>query len=176
MSLHVNRPWTEACKRGLCDPSAPRVMGYQGQWKWLSNYAPGTVTIPEWGLCFRNREAAYQAGKERSPEWRVTYTRLDPYSAKEMGRKADIWPNWETEHQEGSLRDRHMRRVLSCYFLENFPAENNDREKLILTWPMYLEETNGWGDMYWGVYHGQGQNKLGMFHMEIRKMLIEGAV
>ena len=32
----------------------------------------------------------------------------------------------------------------------------------------YLEETNHWGDVYWGVCNGIGENKLGKLLMDIR--------
>ena len=37
----------------------------------------------------------------------------------------------------------------------------------------YIEETNWWGDKYWGVCHktGEGQNILGQLLMNVRKII-----
>ena len=32
----------------------------------------------------------------------------------------------------------------------------------------YLEETNSWGDTFWGVYRGKGDNTLGCILMDVR--------
>jgi predicted NAD-dependent protein-ADP-ribosyltransferase YbiA (DUF1768 family) len=44
---------------------------------------------------------------------------------------------------------------------------------LLSTGDKYLEETNHWGDTFWGKSGGIGENKLGQILMEIRKMLRE---
>jgi predicted NAD-dependent protein-ADP-ribosyltransferase YbiA (DUF1768 family) len=43
---------------------------------------------------------------------------------------------------------------------------------LLATGDAYLEETNHWGDVYWGVCNGVGQNRLGHALMEIRADLM----
>ena len=45
------------------------------------------------------------------------------------------------------------------------------KEKLLATGDAYLEEGNTWGDRIWGVYQGQGENRLGKILMKIRKEL-----
>jgi len=35
-----------------------------------------------------------------------------------------------------------------------------------------LEETNTWGDKYWGVCNGEGENQLGKLLMKIRENIM----
>jgi predicted NAD-dependent protein-ADP-ribosyltransferase YbiA (DUF1768 family) len=42
------------------------------------------------------------------------------------------------------------------------------KDKLMATGDAYLEETNTWDDVYWGVCNGVGKNMLGRMLMYIR--------
>ena len=46
-------------------------------------------------------------------------------------------------------------------------------QKLMNTGDAVLIEGNYWGDRYWGVCNGEGQNKLGKILMKIREELFE---
>ncbi len=46
------------------------------------------------------------------------------------------------------------------------------RAALLATGNRYLEETNWWGDTFWGVCNGAGENRLGMILMAIRTRII----
>lgn len=43
--------------------------------------------------------------------------------------------------------------------------------QLLATGTRYLEETNTWGDTYWGVCEGKGLNMLGKTLMQVRDEL-----
>lgn len=43
--------------------------------------------------------------------------------------------------------------------------------KLIATGDSQLIEGNTWGDTYWGVCRGKGQNKLGKLLMKVRDII-----
>lgn len=48
-------------------------------------------------------------------------------------------------------------------------AQNSDlRYRLLRTGDAYLEETNNWGDKFWGVCDGEGENHLGKIIMKVR--------
>jgi len=49
------------------------------------------------------------------------------------------------------------------------------RKKLLATGNATLIEGNTWGDTYWGVCKGKGQNKLGKLLMELRSELRDNA-
>lgn len=60
-----------------------------------------------------------------------------------------------------------MERVI----YEKF-SQNKDLKKMLLdTGDSYLEETNTWGDTYWGVCNGVGKNHLGDILMDTRTTL-----
>jgi len=56
-----------------------------------------------------------------------------------------------------------MKDILEIKF-----ADTHLREALLATAPLELIEGNTWGDTYWGVCNGVGENKLGKILMGIR--------
>ncbi len=62
--------------------------------------------------------------------------------------------------------------MLYCV-LDKFTRNPQLREMLLATGDKYLEETNHWGDKYWGVDYktGVGFNKLGVILMDVRDRL-----
>ena len=56
----------------------------------------------------------------------------------------------------------------------NFQKYRNSpklRQMLLNTGDAVLEEGNTWGDTYWGICNGVGENNLGKILMEIREAL-----
>ena len=45
------------------------------------------------------------------------------------------------------------------------------KKLLLATGDRYIEETNTWGDTFWGVCNGKGENNLGKIIMKIRDTL-----
>ena len=74
-----------------------------------------------------------------------------------MGRKVKLRPDWE------EVKISIMKSCLEAKF-----KDNDLMEMLKSTAPKYLEETNNWGDKFWGVENGVGENMLGKLLMEIR--------
>ena len=60
-----------------------------------------------------------------------------------------------------------MLRVLRAKFAQNPELAM----QLLATGTRYLEETNTWGDTYWGVCEGKGLNMLGKTLMQVRDEL-----
>ena len=52
-----------------------------------------------------------------------------------------------------------------------FTTHADLRDKLLATGDTPLEEGNTWGDRTWGVYQGQGDNRLGKILMKVRDEL-----
>lgn len=48
------------------------------------------------------------------------------------------------------------------------------RDVLLATGDLELVERNHWGDTYWGVYKGEGENNLGKILMQIRQDIQNG--
>ncbi len=58
--------------------------------------------------------------------------------------------------------------VMSLVIMQKF--SNTDLKQLLLgTGSRYLEETNDWGDKFWGVCDGEGLNNLGRILMAARQ-------
>lgn len=81
-----------------------------------------------------------------------------PGWAKRIGRSVKLIENWE------GIKESIMEELLRSKF------DNNEliREKLLATGEAFLEEGNTWRDREWGVYNGQGKNKLGFLLMKVR--------
>ena len=85
-----------------------------------------------------------------------------PGKAKRYGQKiSPLQVTWDW-HKANIMRD-----LLTLKF-----ADPVLRQKLIDTDPKELEETNSWGDTFWGVCNGVGQNVLGVQLMSVRHTLM----
>ena len=111
-------------------------------------------------LCsYPSAEHAYQAAKTLVPEERLLFaTAATPSIAKRLGRKVTLRRDWE------EVKNQVMDNI--CFQKFSHPEL---KQKLIDTGDLYLEETNTWGDTYWGVCDGKGRNILGLTLMKIRK-------
>jgi ribA/ribD-fused uncharacterized protein len=141
------------------------IKGFFGEYRFLSNFHPCSVRIGE--LTFPSSEHAYMAFKTLDPEVRKHIATLaTPSEAKRFGRTLKLRPNWE------ALRIKAMRKVVVAKYTQNPDLAN----LLLATSPKYLEETNDWGDEFWGttVKEGRGtagRNWLGVITMGVRDQL-----
>lgn len=106
-------------------------------------------------------EHHYQAAKTDDPWWtaRILLAK-SPKEAKRLGRQCPIRVTWEDEKvavMSALLRIKFSRTVLA--------------EKLLATGDAELVEGNWWGDTFWGVCKGEGENMLGKLLMQIREEL-----
>lgn len=85
-----------------------------------------------------------------------------PGLAKKMGRSVSLRPDWE------DIKDDVMLEGLYRKF-----ADDELAEWLLDTGDEELIEGNWWGDRYWGVCNGVGQNKLGKLLMKVREELVK---
>ena len=140
---------------------AKKIGGFVGEYRWLSNFFMCRV---EWeGRTYTSSEAAYQSGKY-PPAERDVFVTLDPDPAKKLSRsKPYDTAVWEAR------KERTMREVVTAKFKQNRELA----DKLIATGDRVLEETNWWGDKIWGVYQGEGENKLGKLMMDVRRQLVK---
>jgi ribA/ribD-fused uncharacterized protein len=127
--------------------------------RWLSNFYPVNIEIGchHWP----SSEHAYQAAKTLDYDERMAIKAArTPGQAKKLGRKVTMRPDW----------DKIKRHEMKCILRLKFSLPGL-KELLLQTGDGYLEETNHWGDTYWGVCNGVGQNNLGHVLMEIREEL-----
>ena len=78
-----------------------------------------------------------------------------------MGEKCSLRDDWE------DIKLYVMYRIVRRKFLENHDLA----EKLIKTEGL-IEEGNHWGDQFWGVCRGKGENHLGKILMQVRAEIL----
>lgn len=139
------------------------IKGFQGEYRWLSNFYECSVEYQ--GLKYKSSEAAYQAQKTEDMNEREQFTDMSPAEAKKVGKNGvKLRRDWE------NIKIWYMRDVLLAKFTQN----EHLKEKLLATGEKYLEETNWWGDTFWGVCKGRGKNELGAMLMAVRDEIRNG--
>ncbi len=135
------------------------IREFKGSYFFLSNFYIAPIIYQ--GIRFENNEAAFQSAK--CPERMREFSSLSPRSAKSLGRRVKLRPDWEI------IKYNVMYDVCMAKFLQN--PELGGR--LAQTGNAELIEGNTWGDRVWGVCRGVGENYLGRILMRVRKELVE---
>ena len=133
--------------------STPRCIdSFRDEYSFLSNFyvcfaSPGTTV-----------EHRFQAAKAANPMDQetilATYT---PADAKRLGRYVRMIPEWD------SVKLSVMEKLLREKF-----ANPDLKARLLATGDAILVEGNTWGDKYWGMCNGVGENNLCKLLMKIR--------
>lgn len=132
------------------------IRGFFKENNYLSNFYPCKVLFE--GIEYPSSENAYQAAKTEDIEIRKIFSKITANEAKKLGRKIKIRLEWDLIKLE----------IMHKICLDKFTRNPDLSQKLISTGDSYLEETNFWGDQFWGVYEGIGKNWLGKILMQIR--------
>lgn len=110
---------------------------------------------------YRTAEHAYQANKMASLEdHNRVASQFTPGAAKRLARTLPMRPEWE------AIKDTVMLAILRAKF-----SAKTLEAMLLDTGVEELVERNDWGDTYWGICDGVGQNKLGKLLMQVRSEL-----
>lgn len=136
------------------------ILEFQGENRWLSNFWPVFVELD--GVTFPSIENAYQAAKT-FPENREDFVWCTAGQSKRLGRKVPMRPEW----------DEIKIKVMSDLIKQKFKIGSPLAKKLIATGSVNIVEGNTWGDCFWGVCNGKGNNHLGKLLMEQRNFLQE---
>jgi len=140
-----------------------KITNFKGKYAFLSNFYPHAPVYLD-GILYPTAEHAYQAYKTKDLEERKTIAGAQGARiAKRMGRAATMRDGWE------DVKQNHMFRVVSVKFCSCRILI----EKLVQTDGIKLVEDNSWGDTYWGMCNGIGENRLGVILMEVREYLIK---
>lgn len=132
------------------------IDNFWGQHRFLSNFYPCVINYE--GIIYPSTEHAYQAAKVLDTSTRYDISLMStPGQAKKAGRIVKLREDWE--HIKVSV----MNTILCQKFQDDQLAQ-----KLVETYPHELVEGNTWGDRFWGVCNGEGQNMLGVLLMQIR--------
>lgn len=126
----------------------------------LSNFHPSTIYVD--GKSYPTVEHAYQAYKTMDESSREIIRRAKtPGEAKRLGRCVTLRPDWE------QVRLPLMREFVRKKFENPFL-----RPLLKSTGGAILVNVNVWGDTFFGVCRGIGQNWLGKLLMEERERIL----
>lgn len=135
------------------------IYGFQGEYAWLSNmHILENPIEDEYGFLYYSSENYYVSRKTNDINLKQAISLLTPKQSKIFGRKIDIVPYWD------EIKISAMRNTLK----KKFCANPKLKQLLIDTGDLYIEETNWWGDTFWGVCNNIGQNVLGNLLMELR--------
>jgi ribA/ribD-fused uncharacterized protein len=135
------------------------IREFQGEFRFLSNFWPADVRFGH--RSFPTVEHAYQAWKATNKEdFKFVASSPTPGEAKRRGRKITVREDW----------DRVKLPLMEMLVRSKFDRERNPQllTLLLLTGERKLIEGNKWGDTFWGVCNGEGENHLGKLLMKIR--------
>ena len=134
------------------------IKKFQDEYRWLSNFEPVEVELD--GVKYPSVENAYQAAKTLDLEERKQFETCTSLVAKIRGKNLVMWSLWDSA------------KLLVMYNIcRQKYAQEPYKTLLLETGDQELQEGNWWGDVYWGVCRGQGENNLGKLIMKIRNDL-----
>lgn len=134
------------------------INNFSGKYLFLSNFYPCEVYFGD--IVFPSVEHAFQAAKTTDVNERLKIAKCgDPANAKRLGRQVKLRRGWD------EIKDTVMYMLLKRKF------KGELKMMLLATGDEELIEGNWWGDKYWGVCRGVGENKLGKLLMKLREEL-----
>jgi len=142
------------------------IKGFTDHNRWLSNFQRAVIDFE--GLQFPSVEHAYVFAKfsdQYAPtgEDFLDFLKQSAGSVKRLGRAVVIRSDFD------SIKLAIMTSCIKSKFSSNNPELTM---KLLATGNCYIEETNSWGDTFWGKdMHGNGLNHLGVIIMARRAEL-----
>lgn len=135
------------------------VNNFRGEYSFLSNFYFASVHMD--GMLYSTVEHAFQAAKTLCPKERKEIALAKtPAIAKKLGKGVTLRPDWN------DCRLEIMEKLIE----EKFKHPHLKR-KLLETGETTLVEGNYWGDVFWGVCRGEGENHLGKILMRVREKL-----
>ena len=145
-------------ERDYIEHSEHCVKGFFGEeFRYLSNFHICPVYFE--GKLYQSSENAYMAAKTEDLAIREQVAMLPPNKAKRFGTTIILRPGWVEMKYD----------VMSACVFDKFYRNHDIRKLLLDTGDKYLEETNHWGDVWYGVCDGVGQNNLGKILMATRE-------
>ena len=136
------------------------IESFQGPYRWLSNFVPAKVVLD--GVTYPSVENAYQAAKTKDLLRRKIFETCTSSEAKKAGRLLEIRSNW------ADIKLAVMADLIG----QKFAFGTVFASQLLATGDKNIVEGNTWGDTYWGVCNGKGQNHLGQLIMAQRLKLL----
>lgn len=142
------------------EATAGPILKFEGEHDFLSNFNESFV-IPYEGGWYASAEVLYQSQKADSEEDRdYVLAAQGPGDSKFRGRRIKLRDDWEV------VKIPVMILVIRAKF-----SVPEFRELLLATGERELIEGNHWGDYFWGICKGKGENWLGKILMERRELI-----
>lgn len=135
------------------------MKSFSGEKAFLSNMYQAPVRYQR--VIYPSAEHAYQAAKVLDPAQREPFLHGTGYTAKRLGKSLTLRPDW----------NQVKRAIMHAIVSDKFTRNDHLRQLLSATGADPLVEINDWGDRYWGVSGGTGENWLGRILTEVRAQL-----
>nr|WP_280519887.1 NADAR family protein [Rhizobium cremeum] len=137
---------------------------FRGDYRFLSNFY--LSPFPWEGFTVASVEHAYQAAKaEDLAERKKIVFAKSPGLAKKLGNRVMLRADWD------EVKIGVTRELLAL----KFAPRSSLAKRLLATGNAHLVEGNHWGDQFWGVCDGVGENHLGRLLVERRDHLLHPA-
>lgn len=138
------------------------IDNFKDEFHFLSNFHAAYLLYE--GVVWPTSEHAYQAMKSKDENQRLNIAMMDlPSQAKAYARTLTRRVDWD------DVKLDIMEEIVRCKFAQN----PHLADKLLATADLEIIEGNTWGDTFWGVCNGKGENHLGKILMKIRDELHE---
>lgn len=135
------------------------IRGFFNEFRFLSNFYPVNITYET--ILYPSVEHAYQACKTDSLDIKILIAKIDkPELVKKISRYINLIDNWD--NKKLSIMEELIRLKFN---------NDNMKELLLMTNGLDLIEENNWGDTFWGICNGKGENNLGKLLMKVRNEL-----
>lgn len=134
------------------------INSFSGKYRFLSNFVSNCLGY--------NVEKLYQSAKTMDPQEAQEILACDtPAQAKKLGRKIkNLRPDWDDVKYD----------IMASFVAYKFLSDDDLKAQLVATGDAELIEGNYWGDTYWGVCRGKGENNLGKILMNLRAEIVKG--
>jgi len=135
-----------------------RKAKFRGDLGFLSNFYPSLIIYNN--VDYRSSEHLFQSLKAKDPDAAERIRVSDFKDVKKLGRVVEAKDNWD------QIRVAVMFLCLQLKFEQNY-----DLMKDLLNTNNYdLVEENDWGDKFWGVCDGEGENMLGKLLLLLKQL------
>lgn len=141
---------------------------FEGRFRFLSNFYPCEIEFQ--GITYPSNENYYVAMKINDMQLingqmltvndarELVASIESPGKVKRFGRSIKVRKDW----------DDVKLKVMEYGVRQKFTKHKNLSDLLISTGDEQLIEGNWWGDIFWGVCDGKGENNLGKILMKVR--------
>lgn len=134
---------------------------FYGDYRWLSNFWDAPIKIGD--MTCKTVEHGYQAAKcAKQADVDAILAADTPAAAKKLGQNVKIRKDWD------NIKVKYMYTLVR----QKFKQHKDLAQKLLDTNGEVLTEGNYWGDTFWGVCKGVGENWLGRILMKVREELM----